>query len=83
MKKYICLFKDDVAGTFEMYGVFNNVELAKREFKRACSSGVPADDLSLYVGAILNTENGSINAVHEEELGNFPFYVMRGFKDEV
>lgn len=78
MTKYLTAFKDDIAGTFDYFGSFNNVELAKRNFRTACmAEGCPASDLSLYIIGCFDTNTGAVYS-SDDELGNFPQYVMRG-----
>ena len=78
MIKFLTAFKDDVAGNVDYFGSFNNVELAKRAFKSACSAPeCPASDISLYVIGRFDTNSGAV--FHDDdELGNFPYFVMRG-----
>lgn len=81
MIKYITAFKDDVAGSFDYFGTFVNVELAKRNFRAACSAeGCPAADLSLYVIGCFDTDTGAVFNF-DDDLGNFPQYIMRGVSE--
>lgn len=81
MKKYIALYKDDVAGDFGFFGVFNNPELAKRDFKFGASQSPHAEDISLYIAGSFDTDTGAIDNMGDDSLGKYPSYIMRGSKE--
>lgn len=77
MKRMLYSIKDDVAGTFDFFGVFNSDALAVRSFTLATNvDSVPAVDLSLYRFASFDSESGIIIDTDFE-------FLKRGEKSEV
>lgn len=84
MIRYYMAVKDDVIGDFTFYGEFPSLEAGKRAFSMACkrSDDLPVSDLALYVMCSVDVHSGIVNT-SDSELGQFPYFVMRGEKDEV
>lgn len=84
MIRYYTAIKDDVIGDFTFYGEFPSLAAAKRAFTMACqkSDNLPVSDIALYVMCSVDVNSGDINT-SDPELGQFPYFVMRGEKNEV
>lgn len=83
MKLGVYTVKDDLSGSYQYFGFFNNHSLAKRAFSTAVSGdGIPAGDLSLYCSGYLDTDTGLLICDDLESGLAMPAFLCRGVKNE-
>lgn len=76
MMKGVYTYKDDLSGSFEYFGVFNNDALARRAFLAAVRGAeYGSGDLSLYHSGYLDSNSGALVC---DGMDVIPKFVCRG-----